>query len=132
MVDGKRPQLRVFADEHGRELFDLPDAPRPDPDVPAPPRLLPEYDNILLAHADRTRVISDQDRKRVITPVVAATVLMDDVVRGPGRSPATGGAPCCGCGRSATCPRRSRARWWRRRDACSPSSNPTRRTATST
>jgi Winged helix DNA-binding domain len=52
-----RDRLVAFADENGRELFDLPDAPRPDPDVPAPVRFLGEYDNVLLGHADRSRII---------------------------------------------------------------------------
>jgi len=52
-----RPQLVTFEGEDGRELFDLPDAPRPDPGVPAPVRFLGEYDNVLLGHADRRRLI---------------------------------------------------------------------------
>jgi Winged helix DNA-binding domain len=53
-----RPQLLAFRDEDGKELFDLPDAPRPEADLPAPVRLLGEYDNVLLGHADRRRIIT--------------------------------------------------------------------------
>jgi hypothetical protein len=53
------PQLATFRDEEGRQLYDLPDAPRPDPEDEAPVRLLGEYDNVLLGHADRRRIIPE-------------------------------------------------------------------------
>ena len=84
VLDGMRDGLDVFADERGRELFDLPDAPRPDADVLAPPRFLPEFDNLVLAHDDRSRVIADEHRPLVTTKNlrVRATFLVDGTVAG--------------------------------------------------
>ncbi|MGH2686453.1 MAG: winged helix DNA-binding domain-containing protein [Actinomycetota bacterium] len=82
VVERLRPSLVTFRDDRGRELFDVPDGPRPDPDTPAPVRLLPEYDNVLLSHADRSRfaghVMTPDDRSR-------AWVLVDGVVAGSWR-----------------------------------------------
>lgn len=63
-IDAMRGDLRVYASEDGRELFDLPDATLGDPDRPVPVRFLPAFDNALLGHRDRTRVIGEADRKR--------------------------------------------------------------------
>ncbi|MEU5537383.1 winged helix DNA-binding domain-containing protein [Streptomyces sp. NPDC020362] len=79
-----RPLLRTFRSESGVELFDLPDAPRPDGDVPVPVRYLPEFDNVLLSHADRSRIISADHRKPVFTTngLIKSTFLVDGFVRG--------------------------------------------------
>ncbi|MFI0418482.1 winged helix DNA-binding domain-containing protein [Spongiactinospora sp. 9N601] len=78
-----RPALTVYADEAGQELFDLPDLPPADPAEPAPVRFLPEYDDLIVAYADRTRLMSAEDRKRVcVGSLVKATVLVDGRVRG--------------------------------------------------
>jgi hypothetical protein len=81
VFDRLRLRLRVFVDENGRELFDLPDAPRPDPDVPAPARFLPEYDNLLLSHADRSRFGADAHRFASALGAFKGSVLVDGVVR---------------------------------------------------
>ncbi len=83
VVDGMAEELVAF--QHGRRtLYDLPDAPRPDEDAPAPPRLLPEFDSVLLAHQDRTRVVDDARRKALATKNlrVQAVFLVDGFVAG--------------------------------------------------
>jgi hypothetical protein len=84
VLDGMRPRLREFHDERGRVLLDLPDAPRPDGEVPAPPRFLPDFDSLVLAHDDRTRVLADEHRGLVATKNlrIRATFLHDGFARG--------------------------------------------------
>jgi len=79
-----RPRLMTFRDEAGRELFDLPGAPRPYPDTPAAARFLPEYDNLMLSHDDRSRVIPPPVAARLTGFV--GTFLVDGFVHGQWRA----------------------------------------------
>lgn len=81
-VERMRPELRTFADEEGRELFDVPDGLLPDPDTPAPPRFLAPFDNVLLAHAERSRIIDRADRDRVYEDRLMRSFLIDGFVAG--------------------------------------------------
>ncbi|MEJ8660696.1 MULTISPECIES: winged helix DNA-binding domain-containing protein [Streptomyces] len=88
-----RPELLTFRDESGTELFDLPDAPRPDPETPAPPRFLPEFDNLLLSHADRSRLVPQEFRQRTWKGNQARCVfLVDGLLAGVWRLDASGTA----------------------------------------
>jgi Winged helix DNA-binding domain len=84
VVEELRPKLRTFRDERGRELLDLPKAPRPDEREEAPVRFLPEFDNLLLGFADRTRIIADEHRPLIYTKnlLVPATFLVDGFAAG--------------------------------------------------
>ncbi|WP_242908967.1 winged helix DNA-binding domain-containing protein [Actinomadura terrae] len=84
VVERLLPKLRAFQDGNGRTLYDLPEAPRPDPETPAPVRFVPDFDNLLLSHADRARVITEEHRKRVFTVngIIRATFLVDGFVHG--------------------------------------------------
>jgi hypothetical protein len=87
VVERLRRRLRVFRDARGVELFDLPRAPRPDPETPAPPRFLPDYDNVFLSHADRARIVHEEIRRQNRTGVQmrVAPFLLDGFLRGTWR-----------------------------------------------
>jgi hypothetical protein len=85
-----RMDLRVLRDAQGRELFDVPDGVLPDPETPAPVRFLPEFDNVLLGHDDRTRVISADDYGRGVVIGGKRTLLVDGFVHGTWTVSSTG------------------------------------------
>jgi hypothetical protein len=91
-VEKLKPKLQIYRDEKKRELLDLPDMPPPEED--APERFLPEFDNLLLSHSDRRRVVADEYRSRVYLPAlrVAATFLVDGFVAGAWKVEKTKGA----------------------------------------
>ncbi|SDO95845.1 Winged helix DNA-binding domain-containing protein [Nakamurella panacisegetis] len=76
-------ELITFRDESGAQLYDLPEAPRPPADVPAPIRFLPDFDQILLAHADRVRMFPAEHRTLIFTNngIIKASVLIDGFAR---------------------------------------------------
>jgi Winged helix DNA-binding domain len=81
-------RLRRFRDEGGKELIDLTRAPLPEPDTLAPPRFLPVWDAVLLAHARRTGILPEEHRAKVFnvkTPQSANTFLIDGEVAGTWR-----------------------------------------------
>jgi hypothetical protein len=82
VVEPLRDELVTFADENGRELLDLPDAPLPDPDTHAPPRFLPEYDNAFLGHEDRARIAFASGDKMGTRPYWKGALLVDGFFAG--------------------------------------------------
>ena len=96
VFESLRPKLRVFRDPNGREVFDLPDAPRPKEDVAAPVRFLPEFDNLVMAYDDRSRIIADDHRPRIYMAKnlqVLPTFFVDGVVAGTWKAAGTKRAP---------------------------------------
>ncbi len=92
-VEALRPRLATFRDEAGRELFDLPEAPRPEGNSPAPVRLIADYDNLVTTRHDE-RFVAKPHRPKVFLPGlrVAATVLVDGFVAGTWKMDRTKGA----------------------------------------
>jgi hypothetical protein len=84
VVERMRPRLRVLRDELGRDLYDLPDAPIAEEGVEAPVRFMPAYDNALLGYRDRTRIIAEDDRRRIAREASAGVpvFLVDGFARG--------------------------------------------------
>ncbi|MES4902903.1 MULTISPECIES: winged helix DNA-binding domain-containing protein [unclassified Streptomyces] len=84
VVERLGPGLRRYRDESGRELYDPADASLPDPDLPVPARFVADFDNLLLSHADRARILADEYRRPVMgdNGIVRGTILVDGFVAG--------------------------------------------------
>jgi hypothetical protein len=84
VLEALKPKLLVERDERRREWFDLREAPRPDEDTPAPPRFVAAFDNLVLSHADRSRIVAEEYRPRIVTKnlQVRPTFLVDGFVAG--------------------------------------------------
>lgn len=82
IVERLRHQVRRFTDERGRELFDIPDGLFPSPDTPAPVRFLAPFDNAILAHADRSRIVAAQDRQTISRDRLLRVFLVDGFAAG--------------------------------------------------
>lgn len=89
-----RPRLKVFRDQTRRELFDLPHAPRPPADLEVPIRYLPDYDNILLGHGDRTRILAEGQHLGMFSAagIMKGSILVDGFVRAQWKPSTTKGA----------------------------------------
>ena len=85
VTDRLRPRLKVFHTEAGKELLDLPDAPRPHPDTPAPVRFLPQFDNVALSHADRTHIAADAATRWPTDDLHWSPLLIDGFINGAWR-----------------------------------------------
>ncbi|GAB4510865.1 MAG: winged helix DNA-binding domain-containing protein [Anaerolineae bacterium] len=84
VLESMRAELRVYRSESGKELFDVPEATLPPEDTPVPVCFVPEYDNLIISHADRSHIIADEDRPKVFLSAarVLGTILVDGFVAG--------------------------------------------------